>query len=280
MPLPPEPSPPDPFPVEAVRAAAGLATLEHLREADSTMTRARAIAADPRAPLPAAVVADRQTSGRGRRGAGWWQAPGSLAASLVVDGAPRSAPGGGAVTALWSLACGVALAETVRALEPGVEARVRWPNDVVVGPRKIAGILVETAPQGRIVIGVGVNTAGRAGDAPEPLRQRVATLEDITGRMLPRERLLGALVPALLGAISEASLEPRALVARYRPLCSLSGTFVTLHREDGRTISGPCLGIDADGALVLDTAAGPIHLVSGSLTDPREVWRGAGAAPR
>ena len=66
-----------------------------------------------------------------------------------------------------------------------------------------------------------------------------------------------------------------ALVERYRALCSLAGTTVTVHREDGRRLSGPCLGIDRDGALVIDSVAGPVHLVSGSLTDPADVWRGA-----
>jgi hypothetical protein len=101
---------------------------------------------------PAAVIADRQTGGRGRRGAAWWQPTGSLAASLVLDG---SAVAGG-VTPIWSLACGVALAETVRDLEPAAAARVRWPNDVEVAGRKLAGILVETAADGLVRGLVGV----------------------------------------------------------------------------------------------------------------------------
>lgn len=273
----PSPHDPDDFDVAAVRVTAGLATLERLAETGSTMALAREWAAAGNVPLPAAVVADRQTAGRGRRGAGWWQAPGSLATSLVVDlaslGPATSTPA--AVTPLFSLACGVALAETIRTLEPEVAALVRWPNDVVAGGRKLAGILVETAPHGRIVIGIGVNTTGSSREAPPRLAARVGTIPDIAGRSLPRGLLLASLVPRLLGLLGETSRDPGVLVERYRPLCSLVGTTVTVHRDDGRRLTGPCLGIDSAGALVLDSVAGAIHLVSGSLTDPADVWRDA-----
>ena len=261
--------PPDRLDADALRVSCRLATVEYLDETPSTMVRARILAEDPAAALPALVIAGRQTAGRGRRGAGWWQAPGSLAMSLVVDAAPH-----GTVTALVSLACGVAVAETVRVLEPDVDALVRWPNDVVAEGRKLAGILVETAPRGRIVIGVGVNTSGHAADAPESLRPRVATIPDLVGRPLDRGAFVVALLPRLLRLLLDAACAPPAVVGRYRPLCSLSGGSVTVHHGDGRRLTGPCLGIDADGALVVDTAAGPVHLVTGSLTPPADVWRG------
>lgn len=272
MPVRVSPIPPDPphrFDADAVRAACGAGTVEHLAESPSTMVRARILAEDAAASLPALVVADRQTAGRGRRGAGWWQGPGSLAMSLVVG--PESSA---TVTPLVSLACGVAVAETVRLLEPEIDALVRWPNDVVAAGRKLAGILVETAPLGRIVIGVGVNTAGRAEDAPVLLRPRVATIPDLVGRTMDRGLFLVAFVPRLLRLLDEAGRDPRAVVGRYRPLCGLTGRSVTVHHGDGRCLTGPCLGIDADGALVVDTTAGPVHVVTGSLTDPSAVWRG------
>ena len=76
----------DPIDAEGLRVAGRLGSVEVLTQAASTMDRGREIAADPAATLPAAVVADRQTAGRGRRGAAWWQPPGSLAVSLVVAG--------------------------------------------------------------------------------------------------------------------------------------------------------------------------------------------------
>ena len=265
----------DPIDPDALRARAGVATFIHLAEADSTMDRARALAVDPATPLPAAVVADRQLAGRGRRGARWWQPPGSLAVSLVLD----AAAGGGEVRPTWSLACGVALAEALVALEPALVPRVRWPNDIEVDGSKLAGILVEMVPRCRAIFGVGVNTTGRAADAPAGIGRTVATLPDLVGHPVPRQRLLEAFVPRLLALLAEVASDPDALAARYRPLCALTGRDVTVFR--GPTpgggpdrVHGPCLGIDRYGALVIDTVAGRLHLESGSLTDPAAAWRG------
>lgn len=252
-----------------LRAAAGLSTVERLTEAGSTMEPARCLAADPAARLPAVVIADRQTDGRGRRGATWWQPAGGLAVSLVIDAARDR----GGVKPTWSLACGVALAETIAALEPAVAARVRWPNDVEVGGRKLAGILVESAVDGRAVFGIGVNTSGRIDDAPEALRHRIVTLPEITGRPLPRQRLVAALVPRLLDLLATLAREPRALGRRYRPLCSLTGSQVEVHVGD-TVHAGTCRGIEDGGGLVIETAAGRTVVRSGSLTPPGAEWRG------
>lgn len=270
MPAPPPQIAPGADPLDTARlVAAGVATVVHRARVASTMDDARVLAADPAVALPAVVVADRQEAGRGRRGAGWWQADGALAASLVVPGAapaPRPA---------WALACGVALAETLTALEPGIAARVRWPNDVEAAGRKLAGILVETAAHGRVVIGLGVNTSGTAAAAPAPLRHRVATLPDLVGRPLDRAVVLAALVPRLVDLLAALEADPAALPRRYRPLCALEGTVVTLH-EAGATHRGTCRGIAPSGALVIDTPTGRREFVSGSLTHPADVWPGPG----
>jgi BirA family biotin operon repressor/biotin-[acetyl-CoA-carboxylase] ligase len=249
----------------AVLARAGFATVVHLPEVASTMDAARSLAA---AALPAVVVADRQSSGRGRRGAGWWQAPGSLAASLVVDAGASGGP-----QPVWSLACGVALAETIAALEPEVEPLVRWPNDVEAGGRKLAGILVETLPDRRVVVGIGVNTTGSAAEAPRPIAARVGTLPDLVGRPLDRTRLLAGFLPRWLDLVAAIAVDPAELVRRYRPRCALSGKFVTLHVGAERH-AGTCRGITPAGGLVLETAAGAIECNAGSLTPPGAEWAG------
>lgn len=264
----------DPGEADAIDAAAlvagtGLARLEHLAVVASTMERARDFAIDPRCPLPAAVVADRQSAGRGRRGAGWWQADASLAVSVVVDAGPaRATP-----PAVWSLACGVALAEAIAAVAPGVEPTVRWPNDVEVGGRKLAGILVEAPAGGRAIFGVGVNTAGASRDAPQALRQRLVTLPDLTGRVLPRQRLLLAFLPRLFAVLAATAANPTAFVERYRARCGLDGRMVTVF-HGAETVTGICRGIAADGSLVIDTPQGRRLFGSGSLTDPNHVWPG------
>jgi BirA family biotin operon repressor/biotin-[acetyl-CoA-carboxylase] ligase len=245
-----------------------LAGFEQLAEAASTMDRAREVAADPTAGVPFAVVADRQVAGRGQRGARWWQAPGSLAVSLVVATGRTGTP-----PPAWSLACGVAVAEAIAAVEPAAAAVVRWPNDVEVAGRKLAGILVEAATGGRAIFGIGVNTTGSAHAAPAAIAARVATLPDITGRALSRQRLLEALVPRLLSLLAAVARDPAVLGERYRPLCALTGRRVTVH-VGGLPIEGICQGIAADGRLVIDTASGRELIASGSLTPPADVWRG------
>jgi BirA family biotin operon repressor/biotin-[acetyl-CoA-carboxylase] ligase len=270
-PIEPSPTPtPDPIDPAVLVARAGLATFEHHAIVRTTMERARELAEQPGCPLPAAVVADLQSLGRGQRGARWWQAPGSLAVSVVVDGAAAS---GRAPPAVWSLACGVALAESVAAVVPAVEPLVRWPNDVEAGGRKLAGILVETTPGGRAIFGIGVNTTGTARDAPPPLDKKIVTLPDLTGSILPRERLLVEFLPRLFGLLAATAVDPAAFVARYRARCSLDGHAITVFSGEER-LAGICRGIAADGTLVLDTSAGRVHVTSGSLTHPADVWRG------
>jgi len=268
------PPPPDPIDPALLMARAGLATFEHHAALGSTMERARELALDADCRLPAAVVADVQSLGRGQRGARWWQAPGSLAVSVVVDAAPEAqAEAKPAPPAIWSLACGVALAESVATLAPTVEPMVRWPNDIEANGRKLAGILVETTPGGRVIFGIGVNTTGSCEDAPPPLDKKIVTAPDLTGSPLPRQRLLVEFLPRLFAVLAATIDDPEAFVARYRARCGLDGHPVTVYRGDER-LTGLCRGIAADGRLVLDTSSGRVHVTSGSLTHPADVWRG------
>jgi BirA family biotin operon repressor/biotin-[acetyl-CoA-carboxylase] ligase len=271
---------PDPTETAALRDRAGFASIEVHPQLASTMERARELAADAAATLPALVMADRQTAGRGRQGAGWWQAEGSLAVSIVVDDQAVGVP----VQPTWSLACGVALAEAIAALEPTVEPEVKWPNDLTVDHRKLAGILLETAPAGRTILGIGVNTSGSVADAPPPLRDRLTTLPDLTGRGLPRADLLVEFLPRFLALVREMHAAPEVLVNRYRGRCGLTGQTVTVYRG-AEQIVGVCAGIAANGSLVVDTATGRQWLTSGSLTAPpthtppdRQSRAGAGGA--
>jgi BirA family transcriptional regulator, biotin operon repressor / biotin---[acetyl-CoA-carboxylase] ligase len=262
----------DPLDPAALVGPGLLAGCERLAEVGSTMDRAREVAADGTTPLPYAVIADRQTGGRGRRGARWWQPPGSLTVSLVVasDGLGDRPP-----PPAWSLACGVALAETIRSLEPAVAPTIRWPNDIEVAGRKLAGILVEQAGSRRAIFGIGVNTTGSAAAAPAAITARVATLPDLVGKPIGRQLLLGQFVSRLLPLLVAVFHDPGGLVDRYRSLCCLAGRQIRVHV--GEAIhEGRCAGIAPDGQLVLDTSAGRILIASGSLTPPEDVWRGEG----
>ena len=269
MPAMPPPPPLDAIDATALASRSGLATIEHLAEVASTMDRGRALA-DSTAPLPAIVIADVQTHGRGRRGASWWQSAGSLAASLVYDSADL---GGTEPLARWSLVCGLAVAEAVRAIEPAIDARVRWPNDVEVGARKLAGILVETARGGRVIFGIGINTTGSAADAPEAVRHRVATVPDLVGRPIHRQAILAEIIERLAPLCREITARPESLFERYAPLCGLTGKPIRLH-VGGEIIHGICRGIAADGSILIERHSTIESFTSGTLTPPGTEWRG------
>lgn len=247
----------------ALRDDAGFPTVEIHPELGSTMDRARVLAADAAVSLPAVVLADRQTAGHGRRGASWWQAPGSLAVSIVIDDRGMGAP----VQPTWSLACGVALAEAITVVEPTIDPRVKWPNDLEVDGRKLAGILLETTASGRTILGIGVNTTGSAAAAPPPLRERLTTVPDLTGRSLSRTDLLVAFLPRFLTLVREMHGAPEVLLERYSVRCGLTGRPVTVYRGE-QQVTGICAGIAIDGSLVVDTASGRQWMTSGSLTPP------------
>jgi BirA family biotin operon repressor/biotin-[acetyl-CoA-carboxylase] ligase len=209
----------------------------HLRTIGSTNARARELA-QAGAPHGTAVTADEQTAGRGRQGRGWATPPGSaLAVSLVIrDPDP-----------LLSLRAGLAVADLA-----GDEARVKWPNDVLVGGRKVAGVLVEGRLQeGWAVLGIGVNAALDLAALPEDVRERAGTLGlDPSG--LPRA------LDELLAKLEQRLAEPpEATLAALRELDALAGRPV---RWDGG--SGTGAGIAGDGALLVRDGEGALHALA------------------
>ena len=270
-----------------LQAVTGLPTVEFHDVIGSTMDRARELAAMPSVSLPALVVAGRQHAGRGRRAAAWWQPPGSLAMTLVLAVDQLKAP-----LPIWSPACGLVVAESIAQLQSELMPQVRWPNDVELHGRKLAGVLVEVTTMGRLLIGIGINTHGSAADAPAAIADRLTTLADVSGQPLAHDRLLAVLIPALQMMIA-CTGEPAAvaeLVERYRQRCSLTGQRVTLYDVLAEpvsgigsvagplrvaSLSGVCLGIEETGRLVIESAAGRLAIVAGSLTSADQVWTGS-----
>jgi BirA family biotin operon repressor/biotin-[acetyl-CoA-carboxylase] ligase len=216
----------------------------HLRATTSTNDRARALA-QAGAPHGTLVTAGEQSAGRGRQGRTWSAPAGSaLLMSLVLRDAP----------ALLPLAAGVAVAEVA-----GPDARLKWPNDVLVDRRKVAGILAEGRPhEGWAVLGIGLNVAVRIEDLPPELHDTAGTLGLAPADVEPT---LGRLLEALERALA---LDASALLDAYRSRDALRGRDVTW--ADG---SGRAAGIDGAGRLVVELAgggrtalsAGEVHLV-------------------
>ena len=146
------------------------------------------------------MTAIHQKSGRGRRGAGWWQPEGSLAMTLVAE-IPSKENLLVSVLPIWSLACGLAVAESLHQLNPDLKPLVRWPNDIEINGRKIGGLLLEATTTQRLLIGVGINTNGSKEDAPKQLKERLITIPDVLGNTISHDDLLAILVPQILNNV-------------------------------------------------------------------------------
>jgi len=149
----------------------------HQREAiDSTNLEALRLH-ERGAPVGTVVVTDTQTAGRGRLGRRWDDVPGRCLLMSVLLAAPAHAPG------LLTAAAALAAAQAIEALVP-VPVAIKWPNDLLVGGRKLAGVLAEGPAEGPVAVGIGVNVNGAPEDLPCDLRERATFVSHEAGREL------------------------------------------------------------------------------------------------
>lgn len=199
------------------------------------------------------LVADRQTSGRGRQGRDWFDGAGNFMGSTVVRPAPGDPP-----PQTLALLAGLALYETVATLLADPAAlSLKWPNDLLIGRAKLAGILLERAGDA-VVIGIGVNLAA----APQ-----VEGRETIALAALGPAPDRGAFAEALARALDRelerwraAGIEP--LLRRWQAAAHPLGSALSVHEPGGGTVSGTFAGLADDGSLRLrleDGTVRPIH---------------------
>jgi BirA family transcriptional regulator, biotin operon repressor / biotin---[acetyl-CoA-carboxylase] ligase len=239
-----------------------VARVEYHPSVGSTNDRAAECAAQRDGELPLLVVADQQTAGRGRGTNHWWTGPGALAFSLLVDAPTVGADYGPAP--LVALAVAVAVVDTVAPLLPAHQVGIHWPNDVLAAQRKLAGILIESLPDRRHVIGIGLNTNNTMADAPVELKSKATTLRDLAQRSYDQAEVLVDLLKWLECEFVRLRSEPQCVAARADALCLQRGRILTL-QWGNRTIVGRCRGIAADGAIRLETPAGVEAFYSGAL---------------
>ncbi len=215
----------------------------HHRITDSTNDRARELATDG-AASGTAVVADEQSAGRGRSGRRWSAPAGSaLLCSLILR--PLEAH-----QTLLPLAVPLAVCDAAESLAP-VECLVKWPNDVWLRERKLAGVLIEARPPEWAVIGVGLNLSIPDDEFPDDLRWPATSL----GRGVSREAALGALREALGRWIAAT---PSEVVAAFESRDALRGREIGWEGAGGEGNQGEGVadGIDARGNLVVVTGSG------------------------
>ena len=214
------------------------------------------------APHGVVVSATRQTSGRGRRGRRWESPPGNLYASLLLRPRCRAA-----AAAQLGFAAAVAIAEAATKLAPGVELRCKWPNDVLAGGKKVAGVLLESEITGAgdvpafVVIGCGVNLAVPPTFTPYP----ATSLAQEGAPIVAPSLLLAAFVRQFgeryriwqeqgFGPIREAWLARAVGLGQE--------VEVRLERD---TLRGCFIDLDEDGALLLGGAAGRRRIAAGDV---------------
>jgi BirA family biotin operon repressor/biotin-[acetyl-CoA-carboxylase] ligase len=215
----------------------------HHRVTDSTNERAKELAV-ARAPHGTLVTADEQTAGRGRQGRTWTAPPGAaLLASFVLRGLDDR-------NAVLPLAAPVAACEACEATAP-VSCAIKWPNDVWIDGRKVAGILIEGRPQhGWAVLGIGLNVSTR--EFPDDLRDSATSLELAAPPGPAREAVLDALVGSLARLLAAPFSE---VLAAWRARDALLGAAVAW---DGG--HGTAAGVTDAGALRVETPSGTVEL--------------------
>ena len=195
------------------------------------------------APEGLVAVADYQTAGRGRRDRGWVAPPGaSLLVSVLLR--PSLAP---ERTPLVAMVCGVAMADAV-AHVAGFTPGLKWPNDLVVGDRKLAGILAE-ADGDAVVVGAGVNVEWR--DFPPELAESATACNLEAGRPVDRRDLLDS----FLAELDHRYPDLPGVVAEYRTRLATLGRRVRVERSDGDLV-GRAVGVGDTGELRIEDEHG------------------------
>jgi BirA family transcriptional regulator, biotin operon repressor / biotin---[acetyl-CoA-carboxylase] ligase len=195
------------------------------------------------------LVAERQEGGRGRLDR-TWESParaGILLSVLLRPTVPAAS------LPLLPLLVGVGAVEAVRAVA-GLDARLKWPNDVLVNGRKLGGILVERSDKA-VVAGLGLNVSTR----PEELPVDTATSVAIEGGRADREPLVKELLRAVArrySAYVEANGSPESVLPAYREVCETIGSDVVVHAPGGEQMHGRAVAVDDTGMLVVSAVDG------------------------
>ena len=209
----------------------------------------------------AVLIAESQTAGRGRHGRTWSTPPGSqiaLSAGVGVGAVPSEAWG-------WlPLLTGVAVVDAVAEVA-GVTAGLKWPNDVLVGTGKLAGILAEVAaPAPVVVVGLGLNVT----EAPDPVATSLALLGAAVDRAELTEAVLSHLAARIDGWRAAGGADA-TLAADYRSRSVTIGNRVRASLPGDRTVEGVAADIDEVGRLRIDTGEEVLTVSAGDITHLR-----------
>jgi BirA family biotin operon repressor/biotin-[acetyl-CoA-carboxylase] ligase len=204
------------------------------------------------------IVADEQTTGRGRMGRKWFTPPGSaLAFSLVLEPQGQEREAIGRFSGLGALALVGALKKH------GVTAQIKWPNDVLINEKKTAGILVETVWMGddvdNIVLGMGVNISPESVPSLKGLNFPATCVQSEGPNSLPRFDLLKDLLAELISL--RATLASDGFLRDWEAALAFRGRTVHVWVGELEPVIGQVFGLETDGSLRLRTAGGEIRVI-------------------
>ena len=234
------------------------ATIHWFDEVDSTNRRA---SADDYGHGDV-IATLNQHSGRGRRDRTWSMAPGDgVAMTIVVSRARLGSP---QFLTRLPLVAAVGVVRALLELSPGsMTPTVKWPNDVLIGGRKVAGILVETFDDDRLGIGIGINVHRVPAEIPED----AATSLDGEGHYGGVVDIVSTVADWVLTLA--AKLDDPATLVVLTEIIDTIGRRVTVEYPDGTMTNGRAVGLGESGALLIDTPTGSVELMAGDVTHLR-----------
>ena len=252
-----------------------LESVRFFSETDSTNRQAiRLLSEGGELATPCLVHTESQTAGKGRGSNRWWSQPGSLTFSVIVDLQQYGLSPAQRIQ--LPLLTGLAVLRTGQTFVPypaGQDFALKWPNDVYLAGRKLAGILIEipasrvTAPDSaavHAVIGVGLNVNNSWAVAPQDLREKGISLCDHSSATFDRVKILKVFLGHLEQLIRGLS-QGRPVLEGWSEHCLLTGKHVVLLVGE-EEVSGDCLGLAPNGSLMMETADGPRQFMGGIVT--------------
>lgn len=248
------------YDLDRIYRETSVSDIDYHESLGSTNDRAQRIAAG-NGNRPLLVLTEQQLAGRGRGTNRWWSSDGALTFSVVV---PTPASADPRLLPQLSLLTALAVRHALQPHAPAQALAVKWPNDVFLTGRKVCGILIERPGDvpDALVIGIGVNVNNDFTQAPTVLGQTATSLRSVSGNIADPTDVLVGILNQLLSVLNRAEDFAAQLREHWNPHCFLSGRNVTITRGRDQ-ITGRCLGIRDDGALVVATASGTEFLHAG-----------------
>lgn len=245
-----------PHELESLKSSLVGRRIEHRERADSTQRVAKQLALEG-AEEGTVVVAEVQTAGKGRRGRRWFSPPGGIYLSIILR--PQLEP---PRVPLLTLLGGVAVAKALRR-GCGLKPKLKWPNDVLLGGKKVGGVLTEVCAEAEVinhcVLGVGVNANFGVSQLPRSIRETSTTLLEELGRPVQRLRLAREVLEQV-DRLYKGIRKPNKILEEWRSLDCTRGAWVRVDGAQG-VFEGRALGINSNGALIVRLPSGDVKKI-------------------